>query len=168
MHATPVNFYNHRLTAGNVTKLELDSLRGEFSFLLLLIRATGATNNANGNFTFVGLGDDAKLDVLDPGSKSVLGSGTSIDEQYLRNYVWAKHFKTDMSRVKNIYHIPFGGNSLASFMGARDGSIYFDGSRNYLSVQPDSSFTTGDYDIIIYGYQYRRLIYSQGRLSVTD
>lgn len=168
LDVTPVQFYNHSLTANSQTKLELDSLRGEFAFLLLLIKQTGASNANNGHFEYVSLGENAKIDVLDPGSKSILGSGTGIDEQYLRNYVFSKHFRTDFSDKKSAYHIPFGGNSLKAFLGARDGSIWFDGSRNYLSITPDSSFTSANYDITIYGYSYRRLVYSGGRLTTSD
>ena len=136
LDVTPVNFYNQKLSAASQNKLELDSLRGEYAFLLVCIRAVGATNQNEGLQNYVGLGPNGSIDILDPGSKSILGSGQSIDETYLRNFVYPQHWSNDLNSQKNMYYIPFGGDGRSALSGARDGSLYFDGSRYYLSLTP--------------------------------
>ena len=139
LDVVPVNFYNHTLTAGQETKLELDSVHGDVSGMLMIIRNTGVTNVNNGLATYVGLGDSGTLDVLDSGSRSIFGNGVPLDVQYLKNEVWASHYNNDFSQHKHFYWIPFGGSSRGAFAGQVDGIFPMRGERNFLAVTPASA-----------------------------
>lgn len=136
LDVVPVNFYNESLTAGVQKKLELDSVHGKVVGILTVIKNTGATNSNNGNFDYISLGDGSTIDILDSGSKSVLGNGTPIDTTLLRNQIWPSHFSNDYNQQKHFYWLPFTDNTVASFAGKQGGYLQMDGDRNYLALTP--------------------------------
>ena len=168
LDVTPVTFYNHKLTPNVQTKLELDSLNGDYAFLLVLIRTPGYTNRTAVSSALQYLGDDAKIDLLDPGSRSVLGGGSAIDLSYLNNVVLRSQFTNNfLPENYKIIVVPFGGSTQNTFQGVKDGSYVFSGERSYLALTPGSDFIAGDYEIQIYGYQYSLFIRStNGTLSL--
>ena len=89
----PVQFYSEKLNAGVERKLELDTLVGRVSHLVVMIRKAGnANSNSNdGQSQYLSLGPQGRIDVLDPGSRSVWGSGTPLDAEFIRNEIYASH-----------------------------------------------------------------------------
>ena len=113
------------------------------------------------------LGDDTRIDVLSPGSKSILGSGTGIELGFLKNKILPTHFHNDFILDNpNVIVIPFCSSVSKSMFGVKSGSMYFDGSRHYLSVTPDADFGTDSYNICIYAYKFSTLLNNKGRLSI--
>jgi hypothetical protein len=168
LDVTPVNFYSQTVNASNNVKLELDALNGEYSFLAVYIRSTASNASTAPRTALQYLGNSAKIDLLDPGSKSILGSGSGISMNYLKNFVTPSHFKNRLLENHNITIVPFCGSCSESFQGVRDGCVRFDGSRYYLSITPDSNWTNGSYDIVIYGYKFSKLYNAFGKLAVTE
>lgn len=161
LDTTPVHFYNQRLAPNTHVKLELDALRGDFAFLVVYIRPQGQST-VDG----IDIGPNAKLDILTPGSQSMLGSGAGIVNNYLKHYIMPQHISSDFLTEHQMIIIPFGGSTTKAFYGAKDGSMFFDGSRYYLSMTPDSTFTDAVYDVTIYGYKYSQFLNHFGRWSV--
>ena len=161
LDVTPVNFYNQRLQPNTQVKLELDALRGDFAFLVVYIRDQGASGSKSYD-----IGANGKIDILNPGSQSMLGSGSGIVNHYLKHYIMPQHISSDFLNDHQMIILPFGGSTTKAFYGAKDGSMYFDGSRFYLSMTPDSSFDDNTYDVTIYGYHYSTFLNHFGRYSV--
>jgi hypothetical protein len=167
LDVTPVNFYSHTVNASNTVKLELDALNGEYAFLAVYIRDTGANASTAPRSALNYIGDTGKIDLLDPGSKSLLGSGSGISMNYLKNFVTPQHFKNRLLENTDVMVVPFGGSCSNAILGERDGCVRFDGSRYYLSITPGGDWTNGTYDITIYGYKFAKLFNHFGQLSVT-
>lgn len=165
---TPVTFYNHKLFPNVQTKLELDSLNGDYAFLLVLIRTPGYTNVNAIDTALQFLGDDAKIDILDPGSRSVLGGGSALDLGYLNNIVLPSQFNNNfLQENSKLIVVPFGGSTQNTFQGVKDGSYVFNGERSYLALTPGSAFVAGEYEIMIYGYHYSLFArFANGTLSL--
>lgn len=160
----PVNFYNHKLQAQTTTKFELDAVNGDVAFLVMYVKPQVSGSNVVNPLS---LGKDAKIDLLTPGSKSILGSGTGVDLHYLKNMVLPTHFHNDFANEHdNIVIVPFCTSVSKAFFGVKSGSMYLDGSRYYLSVTPDESFETGNYDVTIYAYKFATLLNNKGKLSI--
>ena len=170
LEVTRVDFNNHKLAPGVQSKLELDALTGDYAFLVCVIRDPSIPRTAQ---RFVDVGKFAKIDVLDPGSRSLLGSGSSIDYTYLKNFLMSRHFNNRFLQGTNHIVIPFGNNVQKSFKGFHDGSHYFDGSRFYLSITP--SAVPGDaewsgnkeFEVLVYGYKFANITMNKGFLSVS-
>ena len=159
----PVNFYGFKLQAGVTSKFELDAVNGDVAFLVMYVNAQSPYSPAQ----HILLGDGTRVDVLSPGSKSLLGSGTGIELEYLRSRVLATHIHNDFFlNHPQITVIPFCSSVSKSIFGVKSGSMYFDGSRYYLSVTPQDIFTTGVYDVVIYAYKFSTLLNNKGRLSI--
>lgn len=160
----PVNFYGHKIQAGTTSKFELDAVTGDVAFLVVYIREqTHSINIVNP----IRMGNGTRIDVLTPGSKSVLGSGTGIELGYLKNMVLPTHFHNDFTREhSNILIVPFCSSVTKSLFGIKSGSLYLDGSRFYLSVTPDDGFESGVYDVVIYAYKFATLLNNRGRLTI--
>jgi hypothetical protein len=163
LDTVPVNFYNYKLQGGTTSKFELDAVTGDVAFLVMYIKALDNTNP----ITHVPLGDDSRVDVLSPGSKSLLGSGTGIELGFLKNKILPTHFHNDFwVDFKNVIVIPFCSSVSKSMFGVKSGSMYFDGSRQYLSLTPGSDFGTDNYNIVIYAYKFATLLNNKGHLSI--
>jgi hypothetical protein len=106
----PVNFYNQTVNASSQLKLELDALNGDFAFLAVYIRALNSDTSSAPISSLQYIGDTAKVDILDPGSKSVLGNGTGISMNYLKNFVAPKHFNNRLMENTNVLIVPFCGS----------------------------------------------------------
>jgi hypothetical protein len=159
----PVNFYNFKMQPGMTSKFELDAVTGDCAFLVMYISTQGAVN-PTAHFP---LGDDTRIDVLSPGSKSILGSGTGIELGYLKHRVLPNHFHNDFFLdYPNITVIPFCSSVSKSMFGVKSGSMYFDGSRHYLSITPGADFETQNYNVVIYAYKFATLLNNKGRLSI--
>lgn len=161
LDVTPVHFYNQSLASNMQVKLELDALRGDYAFLVIYIRPQN-TNQMDS----LDIGHDGIIDILTPGSQSMLGSGSGIVNNYLKHYMMPQHINSDFLHEHNMIILPFGGSTTKAFYGAKDGSMYFDGSRNYLSLTPGSTFSNAVYDVTIYGYKYSTFLNHLGRWSV--
>jgi hypothetical protein len=166
----PVNFYNQTVNASSQLKLELDALNGDFAFLAVYIRALNSDTSSRSApiSSLQYIGDTAKVDILDPGSKSVLGNGTGVSMNYLKNFVTPKHFNNRLMENTNVLIVPFGGNCSDALKGMCDGKMRFDGSRYYLSLTPDSAWTSAAYDVTVYGYKYAKLFSAFGKLAITE
>jgi hypothetical protein len=163
LDTVPVNFYNYKMQPGVTSKFELDAVTGDVAFMVMYITTQGAVN-PTAHFP---LGDDTRIDVLTPGSKSILGSGTGIELGYLKHMVLPNHFHNDFfTDYPNITVIPFCSSVSKSMFGVKSGSMYFDGSRHYLSVTPGANFETQNYDVVIYAYKFATLLNNKGHLSI--
>ena len=165
LDVVPVNFYGHKLQSLTTSKFELDAVTGDIAFLAVYVKPqTPGPNIVNP----VNIGSNARIDLLTPGSKSILGSGTGIDLHYLKNQILpTNHFHNSfMIDHDNIIIVPFCTSVSKSFFGVKSGSMYLDGSRYYLSLTPDESFVNGTYDVIIYAYKFATLLNNRGRLSI--
>jgi hypothetical protein len=112
------------LTAGSSLAYDISSLRHKVSHLVLLVRATGATNSSNGFWNLNHLGDEAaKLDVSDASGRSVLIPGTPLDARYIRYNVFSENFDSDLTKVRPYYMIPFlsAGSAKAAYGGVVSG-----------------------------------------------
>ena len=148
---------------GVTSKFELDAVTGDCAFMVMYITTQGAVN-PTAHFP---LGDDTRIDVLSPGSKSILGSGTGIELGYLKHRVLPNHFHNDFFLdYPNITVIPFCSSVSKSMFGVKSGSMYFDGSRHYLSITPGADFETQNYNVVIYAYKFATLLNNKGRLSI--
>jgi hypothetical protein len=119
----PVVEFNKTLTANTVATIDLDSVIGKTAGLLLLVKKTGATNTNNDSSQFVSLGDNATLDFITSGGKSILGSGVPLTAQFIQNELWATHFDSDYSKNKSAYFIPFSGDARSTLKGRIDGNL---------------------------------------------
>jgi hypothetical protein len=159
---TPVNFYGFKLQAGVTSKFELDAVNGDVAFLAVYVK-NPSSNSPTGT---LGLGYRTRIDVLTPGSKSIIGSGTGIDLGYLKNKVLSVHFHNDFLKdYPNIMIVPFCSSVSKSMFGIKCGSKYFDGSRYYLSITPES-VVVAEVDVVIYAYKFATLLNNKGRLSI--
>jgi len=159
----PVNFYGFKLQGGVTSKFELDAVNGDVAFLVMYVKNQSLASPVQ----FMELGNRTRIDVLSPGSKSLLGSGTGLELEYLRNRVLPTHIHNDFFlNHPQITVIPFCSSVSKSIFGVKSGSMYFDGSRYYLSVTPQDSFTTGEYDVVIYAYKFATLLNNKGHLSI--
>lgn len=168
LDVTPINFFNENITQSATKRFELDALNGDVAFLVVYIRALNGDASSNHRTQLRSIGATGRVDILDPGSKSILGSGNGISLNYLKHVILPHHFPNRFLDNHEILVIPFGGNSREAFGGALDGCMSFDGSRYYLSITPDASFTTGNYNVTIYAYGYKTLVNAFGRLTITD
>jgi hypothetical protein len=163
LDTVPVNFYNYKMQPGVTSKFELDAVTGDVAFMVMYITTQGAVN-PTAHFP---LGNDTRVDVLSPGSKSILGSGTGIELGYLKQFVLPNHFHNDFfTDYPNITVIPFCSSVSKSMFGVKSGSMYFDGSRHYLSITPGANFETQNYDVVIYAYKFATLLNNKGHLSI--
>jgi hypothetical protein len=163
LDTVPVNFYNYKMQSGVTSKFELDAVTGDVAFMVMYITTQGAVNPT----AHYPLGDDTRVDVLSPGSKSILGSGTGIELGYLKQFVLPSHFHNDFfTDYPNITVIPFCSSVSKSMFGVKSGSMYFDGSRHYLSITPGAHFETQNYDVVIYAYKFATLLNNKGHLSI--
>jgi len=163
LDTVPVNFYNYKLQGSTASKFELDAVTGDVAFLVMYISHLDNSNP----ISHVPLGDDTRIDVLSPGSKSILGSGTGIELGYLKNKILPSHFHNDFILDNpNVIVIPFCSSVSKSMFGVKSGSMYFDGSRHYLSLTPGSDFGTDSYNIVIYAYKFATLLNNKGHLSI--
>jgi hypothetical protein len=163
LDVVPVNFYNFKMQPGVTSKFELDAVTGDCAFMVMYITTQGAVNPT----AHSALGDDARIDVLSPGSKSILGSGTGIELGYLKHRVLPNHFHNDFFLdYPNITVIPFCSSVSKSMFGIKSGSLYFDGSRHYLSITPGADFETKNYNVVIYAYKFATLLNNKGHLSI--
>ena len=159
----PVNFYNYKLQGGSTSKFELDAVNGDVAFLVVYVKYPVTITPV----LTKSLGKSSRIDVLSPGSKSLLGSGTGIELGYLKNKVLPSHFHNDfLKEHPNMIVVPFCSSVSKSMFGIKSGSMYFDGSRNYLSITPDEDFGTDVYDVVIYCYKFATLLNNKGRLSI--
>jgi hypothetical protein len=133
----PVREFSKTLTSGSQTTVDLDSVVGKLAGLVCYVRQTGASNDDGQNFKYVDLGDDAKIDLVTSGNRSVLGSGVPLDGSYLKNELWKQHFTTDFN-VKNAIYLPFTEDTKRAYKGVVDGFIKMDGSGMKLVITPGS------------------------------
>ena len=73
-------------------KFELDSINGKVVALIMCVKKAGATNQDEGSYDYVSIGGDGTIDLLDPGSQSLWGSGVALPSSYVQHEIWAKHF----------------------------------------------------------------------------
>ena len=111
------------LTAGNKTKIKLDSFTGEAAYLLIGIRPPGASNTNNGLQNCKSL-NNGTLDLLTPSSSSILGNGTPIDIDFLRRVVYPSLIPNDWARRNNWYILPFTDSILTSIAGSQGHGYY--------------------------------------------
>jgi len=163
LDVVPVNFYNYKLQGGTTSKFELDAVTGDVAFLVMYISNLDTSNP----ISHIPLGDDTRIDVLSPGSKSILGSGTGIELGFLKNKILPTHFHNDfILDNKNVIVIPFCSSVSKSMFGVKSGSMYFDGSRHYLSLTPGVGLRTDNYNVVIYAYKFATLLNNKGQLSI--
>jgi hypothetical protein len=132
----PVREFSKTLTAGSQTTIDLDSVVGKCAGLVVMVRPTGASNTGNGKFDYVGLGPDARFDLVTAGNKSILGSGVPLDASYLKNEVWKSHFSTDYNTLKNAYYIPLTDNTKQAYHGVVNGLVDLNSSGHKLQITP--------------------------------
>jgi hypothetical protein len=168
LDAIPINYFSETINAGQKKNFKLDTLNGEFSFLVCYIRNTAPTNANIHDTNIVNIGDTARIDIVKSSGQSILGDGSAIPYKYLKNYILTSHFPNQILDNMNVIVVPFGGSCSSAFNGYIDGCMHFDNSNVELSITPDSSFTSGVYDITCYGYKSRTLFSHFGRLSVSD
>ena len=160
----PVNFYSQRLSPQTQTKLELDAVEGDIAFLSVYVKPRVAGANI---VNPLDIGNKARIDLLTPGSKSILGAGTGISLDYLKHFVLPQHTENEfLIDHDNIIIVPFCSSVTKAFFGVKSGSMYLDGSRYYLSITPDETFTNGEYDVTIYAYKYASLLNNKGKISI--
>jgi len=111
------------LTAGNKSKIKLDSFTGEAAYLLIGIRDTGASNTNNGLQKCKSL-NGGTLNLLAPISSSILGNGTPIDIDFLRRVVYPSLLPNDWARRNNWYILPFTDSVLACVGGSQGHGYY--------------------------------------------
>ena len=143
LEPTRISLSGETLTSGVEKKIELDSLHGHVSHLLLAINATSSSNTGDKNNQYVSLGPTGTVDLLSVSGQSVLGSGTAINERLLRTWIYQKHFPNSIfAKAKSLYLIPFSDSTrFALALGQRSGSYFFDGSRHHLAITPSSAGT---------------------------
>ena len=78
-----VQFSAQTLTASTLSKFNLNSIVGDVAFLAFFVRAAYGSNTDNANLDFVSLGDSGTVDILDAGSKSILGNRSSLSSRFL-------------------------------------------------------------------------------------
>ena len=134
----PVNSFNQTMSASSQTKFDLSNVTGKCAFLLACIRSTGGGVNANNgywnNLYNIGDNEGASIDLLDPASQSILGSGTAIPTKFLRNEKSIHFYDSDWNAFKPFYILPFCDDIRKAFKGTIDGYFKFDGTKYYLSV----------------------------------
>jgi hypothetical protein len=111
------------LTAGNKSKIKLDSFMGKVAYLLIGICNTGASNTNNGLQKCLSL-NGGTLDLLTPSLLSILGNGTPIDIDFLRRVVYPSLFPNDWARRNNWYIFPFT-DSVFTCLGGSQGHGYY-------------------------------------------
>lgn len=169
LDAIPINYFSEQIVSGQKKNFKLDSLNGEFAFLALYIRSTSTTPGNIYKDSIQDIGNRAKIDIVKNSGQSVLGNGTAIPYNYLKNFVLPTQFPNSMLDNLNVVVVPLGGNVTRAFAGYKDGCLHLDISNNLeLSIVTDSNFATGTYDVQIYGYRYRTLFNHFGRLAVSE
>ena len=120
LDAIQVSFINEVLTAGSQTKLNLNSITGDVSFLMFMVRDTYGSNTSSANLDYLDLGKTSLIDILDSGNKSVFGSGQALTSDFVKNVITPRHIDCDM-KGRSIYILPFCNDIKKAFMGVKDG-----------------------------------------------
>lgn len=142
-----VNNFSKTLTAGSPLSVDLSTITGKITHLLAVVRATGATNVGNAYMNYINLGDDhgttpATIDVVAPGSKSILGSGSPISTKLLRDYEYINHFGNSFGKYKSIYFIPLCECTMAAYKGQANGWLELPPGHSYsLNITPGAALT---------------------------
>lgn len=131
----PVSSYSRALAGGTTTKIDLQNLSGHCAFMVMCVRNTSASNTSNGQFKLLDLGAGT-VDLVNESSQSVLGMGSALPLQYVRNMLPVYHMNSDVLANKAYYLIPFCENIRAAFDGVIDGCQRFTGSNMQLAVTP--------------------------------
>ena len=87
--------YNNRTVAANQQlRLELDVVQGRIAALVVFLRPASG-NGAHASFhTF----SSGQVDLRTPGGESIFGSGTMVDEDFLREIVQPSFFNNALSQ----------------------------------------------------------------------
>ena len=139
LEATEIVFQGQTLTAATKYNLDLDTIKNRSAaFGLLYITANGATNANNGLRSCISIGDGT-FDVTEADGTSLLGGGTAIDAEFLRNeaYNFSIFNSYNSSWGKAPYVIPFCYDIPAALRGSMSGGYMdFGDTKRLLAITP--------------------------------
>lgn len=143
LHPVRVTSTSETITASTEKTIDLSSVSGKIAGLILMIRSS-TSNTSNGNYNFVGLGDpdqNCTIDLKDPANKSLVGAGSPVDVNYLKNMIYPMHFDNDFFNKKNVYLLPFCESLKHAYAGKVNGFWQADGSASKVAFTPSAAGT---------------------------
>ena len=162
------------LTAGSLTKFELDQFTGKMAFALVVIKpSTTPSASDRSKINFVEVGPEATFDITNPSAKSLLGQGTALKEGHIYQ-LWKQ--QTGNPHVKGLYLIPFSYNCKKANVGVLNGFMEFVGLRDYLEIKFDNAPTQEVHTISLastatggtYRYAFQNGYISEQQLDFND
>ena len=172
--SVPVDFLNLLKITSTLSaqeyKFDLDSITGDVSHLLVLVRPSGTnTQTLTVNHRYTDIGFDGSVDIQNSSGKSMLGNGNPVPYGFLNSEVFNSHLSTDWNSFKNAIIIPFCNNITSSHHGVKDNYLALRGQRHYVAITPNIvSWVNGTYDVYIYAFIHRTLATQNGRFSTVD
>jgi hypothetical protein len=143
LDVVPILKTSQTLTAGSQYSLQLDSLKGICSHLVVNIRATGTSDSYAWfqSADIFGKNPNSVVNILSPSNQGLLSDST-VPVQVLKDDVIAKNFKNAVLSDKSIYlTIPFTENVVKSLAGIMDGCFEFKQEKNNLALTPAQNKT---------------------------
>lgn len=157
---------NKSVAPQQALRVELDVISGAVAALIVLLRpATGP--GAHATFHSFASG---KLDLRSPGGESIYGSGTQVDEDYLREVVQSGYFNTSLAEKMPHVLMSFCDDPRAAtaFGHRAGGSLHFSNDKTHLSITPGADFVAGQYDITCYALRFKSCFERDGKRNTSD
>ena len=153
---TKVEYNAVALAPSQKHSFSLENLSGQCAGLFLYIKATDASLASA--YTCIPIGNDALIDVCSQSNVSKWGSGQAVRDDYIRSYLWGKHFPgSTYLENRGAIFVPFS-DSVKDAMahGVRSGGFMaFDAVRDTLQVTPGADFPPDNYNCVLIAMMFK-------------
>lgn len=137
LDVVPVLKTSQTVTPGSQYMLQLDSLKGACSHLVLNVRPTAGSSDTYAWFNsadIFGKHPSSVVNILSPSNQGLL-SDSNVPVQVLKDDLVAKYFKNSVLSDKGIYlTIPFCESIVKALAGVHDGCFSFQQDKNNLAL----------------------------------
>lgn len=158
-HQNPTTY-----TSGTQSQQILSAYSGD---ALQFIGGFQANNQVatGGNFrNYQSIGPNGLLELLDSSGQNIIG-GSALNYNQVRYIEFSKKFPGTLMQTFPLVWMGFGDPAMGILHGVREGFMHFD-TKDQFRITPDSTFASGAYMFSLYGYFWRHLEVSNGRISV--
>lgn len=129
------------LTASTSSNFVLNQIQDvHVPFLLFGVRASQTSVVNHGQMNFLDFGETATFDVLNVNGQSIIG-GQALRAEFLKNVVMPAILPSDISRMTNLYVIPWTDNIKATLGGQVSGAHHFEDNTYRLQITPSAATT---------------------------
>ena len=157
---------NKTVTAQQSLRIELDVIFGAVAALIVMLRpASGSAAHATFH-TF----SSGQLDLRTPGGESIYGSGSAVDEDYLREVIQSGYFNTSLAEKMPHVLMSFCDDpqAAAAFGHRAGGCLNFSADKTHLSITPGADHPSGQFDITVYALRFKSCFECDGKINTSD